>query len=832
MNRDSKRATLAASGYFPLYKETPDSRLAPVAMWHPVGQDSDENWLLADAMAVVVAGLAEAVGDADGQVVYDRAQCERLLELAQTVKSIRCRFPGELLGRRQWVLWHRVPDKERPGKFRKPPHSPRTGQLLEGKKTSAERQSHYMTFDDVEVAALKHGLDGVGIELTADDPYVIVDFDGAVQDGVPHPDVKTWLRWFPTYTEYSVSGRGIHAICLGKTARNLKAKPVAGDALPTVEVFGQEQFIACTGRSFGDYTETSDCQTGINKLFTQFGNEGVGTEGEERPMSKRTAQRIYADNLEALREAVQGEGNALLNSTAFFAGRAFASKALDGTEASIKQQLREIVTKEWSSPHPQPGADQTIDSGWTSGVAKPLQVREETEAELIVAALNEKFFVVQNYGGKCRVGWFEEDDHPDLKGRVKLGHQSFAEFQNANLNKLVPLVDEKGQVRYEPQGHYWLRHGNRREYWRVVFLPGLKAKPNLLNLWGKGFSYKAKKGDCSLYLAHLRDIICNGNEEHYQYTIKWMARGVQRPWERGHVALVWRGDKGPGKNVAADAFAKLFGSHAMTITQAEHLVGRFNAHLRAKCVLIANEAFYAGNKQHEATLKGLVTDVTLPIEQKFVDAETDVNLLHLIVLSNNDWVVPATEKERRFFMVDVSDARIGDYAYFAALQRQLETGGYEALLHHLSNEINITDFNVRDVPKTEALRSQMAMSLTGVDAVWYECLQRGELPGQFIKGTFWLRSSDLVKWAANQRRREWGSFSSEKVGHLLGHNTRSKQKGMGFSKEQTTLFNTGQKNQGWIIPNLKLARATWSQKRFEATWDDTVTEWQIVGVRD
>jgi hypothetical protein len=83
----------------------------------------------------------------------------------------------------------------------------------------------------------------------------------------------------------------------------------------------------------------------------------------------------------------------------------------------------------------------------------------------------------------------------------------------------------------------------------------------------------------------------------------------------------------------------------MTITNAEHLVGRFNAHLRAKCVLVANEAFYAGNKRHEATLKALVTDAVLPIEQKFVDAETDVKLLHLIVISNNDWVVPATERE-------------------------------------------------------------------------------------------------------------------------------------------------------------------------------------------
>ena len=45
----------------------------------------------------------------------------------------------------------------------------------------------------------------------------------------------------------------------------------------------------------------------------------------------------------------------------------------------------------------------------------------------------------------------------------------------------------------------------------------------------------------------------------------------------------------------------------------------------------------------------------------------------------------------------------------------MQDGGYEALLYHLLHEIDLSDFNVRDVPKTAALAEQAAYSRKGVD---------------------------------------------------------------------------------------------------------------------
>lgn len=550
--------------------------------------------------------------------------------------------------------------------------------------------------------------------------------------------------------------------------------------------------------------------------------------GDRHPITAARGLEIHQQNIDALRQAKIGDGNKLLNTCAFFAGRLAAARVLKETEGQLTNLLLNIVRREWAKPHPEEGARATIEGAWASGFAQPLAVREETEAEIALEKMNKEFFVITNYGNKCRVAWFDKEDHPVLKGYVKLAHQGFGDFKNAMLNKTVFVgTDDTGKSVYKKIGPWWLEHHRRREYSKVVFLPGQDVAPDKLNLW-RGFSCEPVKGGCSLYLNHLREVICDGNTGHYEYALKWMARAVQRPNEQGHVALVWRGDKGAGKNIAANGFGDLFGSHCMTISNAEHLVGRFNAHLRAKCVLIANEAFYAGNKAHEATLKNLITEPTLPIEQKFVDAETDVNLLHLIVLSNNEWVVPASEKERRFFMLDVSDARVGDHKYFDALVHELSHGGREALLYHLLH-LDLTGFNVRNVPPTGALRSQMAESLTGIEAVWYECLVRGELPGHVNQdGTAWLRGSGLVNWAADQKRHGWSGISEQKVGYLFGTNPRGKDKGMGFTKGQTELFATGQRNQGWKIPNLKKARELWSQKRFDEAWDESAGGWRAV----
>ena len=66
----------------------------------------------------------------------------------------------------------------------------------------------------------------------------------------------------------------------------------------------------------------------------------------------------------------------------------------------------------------------------------------------------------------------------------------------------------------------------------------------------------------------------------------------------------------------ANALKRIIGQHGLTISNSRHLVGNFNAHLRDCIFLFADEAFFAGDKQHVGVLNSLITDDTLTVEGK------------------------------------------------------------------------------------------------------------------------------------------------------------------------------------------------------------------------
>src|SRR5262249_27652155 len=210
-----------------------------------------------------------------------------------------------------------------------------------------------------------------------------------------------------------------------------------------------------------------------------------------------------------------------------------------------------------------------------------------------------------------------------------------------------------------------------RQYDDIVYAPN-SENPRKLNLW-RGFACKPLDGDCDLFLAHLRDNVCSGNVEYFEYLLDWMAYGVQYPDRPGEVSVVTRGKEGVGKGVAGTEYGRLVGSHFRHIVHAKHLVGHFNSHLAHCSVLFADVTFFAGDRENESILKALITEDTILIEPKGVDPFPVRNCVHLWMSSNADWVVPAGADARRYFVLNVSDARMQNGEYFGAITRQMDS---------------------------------------------------------------------------------------------------------------------------------------------------------------
>lgn len=380
-----------------------------------------------------------------------------------------------------------------------------------------------------------------------------------------------------------------------------------------------------------------------------------------------------------------------------------------------------------------------------------------------LAKLNDIHAVIGDIGGRCRI-ISEVFDH--AMNRTRISRQSFEDFANRYCHERVTISTPNGD-KVMPLGRWWIQHPKRRQYDTMIFAPGQEV-PGAYNLW-RGFAFKPQPGDCSLFLAHMKDVICSGSAICYDYLIRWMARAVQEPGSQGQIAVVMKGKMGTGKSFFAKTFGALFGRHYLPVSDPKHLIGSFNAHLRDCVVLFADEAFYAGDKKHESVLKTLVTEDTLTIEAKGVDVEIQRNCVHLLMASNDSWAVPADLGDRRFFVLNVSDRRRVDRSYFATIDSELRTGGYEALLHYLLN-FDLKGWDVRNRPSTEALQEEKLNSLSPEFDWWYNCLRDGRITAD---DDVWpeIILTDALHCALLRHAKSWRGFSARssqtRVGQFL-----------------------------------------------------------------
>uniref|UniRef100_UPI0040474C89 primase-helicase family protein n=1 Tax=Aliarcobacter sp. TaxID=2321116 RepID=UPI0040474C89 len=270
---------------------------------------------------------------------------------------------------------------------------------------------------------------------------------------------------------------------------------------------------------------------------------------------------------------------------------------------------------------------------------------------------------------------------------------------------------------------------NREEYSEIVFQDIELTKPHQYNLF-RGFPFNPiKKVDTSLFWNFVKEVICNNDELMYAITYSWMAQIIQQPFTKIGTALILTGEKGAGKSTFVTIFGSLFGEYFMQTASSKRMFGDFNAHLQNNLLFYANESFWSGDKASEGKLKNFITEIDFTYEIKGSAVYKGKNHSHLILDSNNDFVVPVTNDERRYIILKVSSIYKANDEYFNPLYKLTSIKEFkESLMFDLMNfDFKPCEKYLRKAPKTEASIEQLLHNLDSYEQWFYDVLESGEL---------------------------------------------------------------------------------------------------------
>lgn len=355
-----------------------------------------------------------------------------------------------------------------------------------------------------------------------------------------------------------------------------------------------------------------------------------------------------------------------------------------------------------------------------------LSVIEKSTLDELLDKMNEEYAVILR-GSQVFImrHWLGEDKKSKL---IFLSKRDFLIYQENNKLWTADPEGNREAVKVAPG---WLQWTHRKTYEEVYFEPNGKISDKRYNLW-QGFAVQPKsEGKFDLFLNHIKDNICNGNDEYYTWVMAWLADMFQNPAQKPGTALILRGGMGVGKGIFGHHIGRLFGIHYMSITQPSQLTGKFNGHMMDKILMFVDEGWWSDERNGVGVLNALITEPEIAVEMKGKDAIYIPNFTRFIFSANADRIVQTGLKdERRMTILDIGAASQQNKSYFIAIEEQLKNGGYQALLYYFLN-YQYDKSLPRTILQTQALADHRLHSMPDEMKWWQECLFKEEINEQY-----------------------------------------------------------------------------------------------------
>ena len=239
----------------------------------------------------------------------------------------------------------------------------------------------------------------------------------------------------------------------------------------------------------------------------------------------------------------------------------------------------------------------------------------------------------------------------------------------------------------------------------VVF--NSKSTANVFNLF-HGFKYRPSDvlntTKIGFFIDFVREVIASNDGVIAEYLLNWLAYIVQNPGKKTEACIVLQGAQGVGKNRFTDTISELLAGYSeKNVTSIEELTGQFNSVIEGKMFIVCNEMrnYGASRLCNMDSLKSIITDDTIRVNEKFVPIHTAENVCNMVICSNNAFPIKVESGDRRYLVLDVNPKYKGQMSYWTQFERSKDDEFYQELMRFLLDR-DISDFNPRVVPLTEA----------------------------------------------------------------------------------------------------------------------------------
>jgi hypothetical protein len=242
----------------------------------------------------------------------------------------------------------------------------------------------------------------------------------------------------------------------------------------------------------------------------------------------------------------------------------------------------------------------------------------------------------------------------------------------------------------------------------------------------------------------------------------WQMKNIGKP---SRVIVIMRTERQQaGKGLLLnEALLKIYGDAGFVPNSTDQVLGRFNDIIVGRAYVFLDEAMFFGDRRAADAIKSLSTTTLYGIETKGLPTIQCPVGLNFWMATNHPVAAFIEERDARYWVLNVSEHRVGDTGYFDDVLKELENGGREAFAHYLLN-LDVSGFvPLRDVPKNnDAKREMIKRTINPYDArKWLEeCCVTGQLIGARtgdpdLQWTAWTRGAEHPFNVLSNAYTEW-----------------------------------------------------------------------------